>query len=86
MALDIAVRGEEVRGKDLDNLAHLLLPPIEEKLCVQRGTVLGYRVYSAVGGPPGIQLRIIDSTRLRELEIALMDADLNPSRLARLER
>lgn len=86
VALDIAVRGEAIRGKDLDNLVHLLLPSIEDKLCVRRGTVLGYRAYAAHGGPKGIQLRIIDNTRLRELDIALMDVELNPSRLARLER
>lgn len=86
VALDIAVRGESVQGKDLDTLAHRLLVPIEEKLCVKRGTVTGYRVYTAPGHPEGIQLRIIDSTRLRGLEIALSEADLNPSRLDRLER
>lgn len=86
VALDIAVRGESVQGKDLDTLAHRLLVPIEQKLCVKRGTVTGYRVYTATGHPEGIQLRVIDNTRLRDLEIALSEADLNPSRLDRLER
>lgn len=86
VALDIAVRGESVRGKDLDNLTHLLLVPIEEKLCVRRGTVLSYRVYSAEGGPEGIQVRIMDNTRMLGLKIALSNADLDPSLLVRMER
>jgi hypothetical protein len=86
VALDIAVRGESVRGKDLDNLAHLLLVSIEEKLCVRRGTVLSYRVYAAQGGPEGIQIRIMDKSRMLGLEIALSSACLDPSRLVRLER
>jgi hypothetical protein len=86
VALDIAVRGESVRGKDLDNLAHLLLIPIEEKLCVRRGTVLSYRVYTAQGGPEGIQVRVMDNSRILGLEIALGSADLDPSRLDRFER
>jgi hypothetical protein len=86
VAIDIAVRGESVRGKDLDNLAHLLLVPIEEKLCVRRGTILSYRAYAAQGGPEGIQVRVMDNSRMLGLEIALSSADLDPSRLVRLER
>lgn len=86
VALDVAVRGESVHGKDLDNLAHLLLVPVEEKLCVKRGTVVGYRVYSAQGQPEGIQLRIIDHSRLLDLDISLSNAELDPPLLLRLER
>jgi hypothetical protein len=86
LALDIAVRGDSVHGKDLDNLAHLLLVPIEEKLCVKRGTVVGYRAYSAHGQPEGIQLRIIDNSRLIDLDVSLSETDLNPPLLLRLEQ
>jgi len=86
VALDIAVRGESVQGKDLDTLAHRLLVPVEEKLCVKRGTVVGYRVYTAPGEPEGIQLRILDNSRLQCLDTTLAKSDLNPSRLDRLER
>lgn len=86
VALDIAVRGESVHGKDLDNLAHLLLVPIEDKLCVKRGTVVGYRAYSALGYPEGIQVRIIDHGRLIDLDVSLSKTDLDPSPLLRLER
>jgi hypothetical protein len=58
VALDIAVRGESLEGKDLDNLAHSILIPLEETLCVRRGTVLGYRVYTATGQPEGVQVRL----------------------------
>ena len=51
VGLDIAIRGQSLQGKDLDNLAHSLLAPVEEKLCVRRGTVVDYRVYATVGSP-----------------------------------
>lgn len=44
VALDVAVRGQSVDGKDLDNLVHGFLVPFEEQLCVARGTVASYRV------------------------------------------
>lgn len=75
VGLDIAVRGQSLQGKDLDNLAHSLLIPVEEKLCVKRGTVVDYRVYTAVGEPEGIQLRIIDHLRLLELTMLLHEAE-----------
>lgn len=75
VGLDIAVRGQSLHGKDLDNLAHSLLIPVEEKLCVGRGTVVDYRVYTAVGDPEGIQLRIIDHLRLLELTMLLHEAE-----------
>jgi hypothetical protein len=85
VALDIAVRGQSLEGKDLDNLAHSILLPVEEKLCVGRGTVLGYRVYTAVGRPEGVQVRIIDHLRLLELKALLHETELNPTVMDRLE-
>lgn len=72
VALDIAVRGASLEGKDLDNLAHSILVPFEEILCVRRGTVIAYRVYTAPGGPEGVQVRVLDSNRLLQLNIALI--------------
>lgn len=86
VALDIAVRGEAVDGKDLDNLAHLLLVPIEERLCVARGTVVAYRAYTAPGKCEGIQLRIIDHSRLLQLDATLSEIETDPPLLLRLER
>lgn len=68
IALDIAVRGQSLEGKDLDNLAHSVLIPFEQQLCVRRGTVIGYRAYSAPGKPDGIQVRVMDSGRLPSWE------------------
>lgn len=85
VGLDIAVRGEAMQGKDIDNLAHSLLAPVEEKLCTQRGTVLGYRVYTAAGEPEGVQLRIIDHPRLVELTAILDEIEVDPPLLDRLE-
>lgn len=73
VALDIAVRGTSVDGKDLDNLAHSILVPFEERFCVRQGTVRCYRAYSAVGGPEGVQVRIMGETRMMDLEIALSE-------------
>lgn len=74
VALDVAVRGESLSGKDLDNLVHGFLIPFEEKLCVARGTVASYRAYEAVGEPHGIQVRVLDESRLLTLEICLARA------------
>lgn len=85
VALDIAVRGESLEGKDLDNLAHSILAPLEEKLCVRRGTVMGYRVYTAVGQPEGVQVRIIDHTKLLDLNATLHKIELDPPLIDRME-
>jgi hypothetical protein len=85
VALDIAVRGESLEGKDLDNLAHSILIPLEEKLCVRRGTALGYRVYTAVDEPKGVQVRVIDHSRLLDLKATLHEIELNPPLMDRLE-
>ena len=66
--------GESLSGKDLDNLVHGFLIPFEEKLCVARGTVASYRAYEAVGEPHGIQVRVLDESRLLTLEICLARA------------
>lgn len=71
VALDIAVRGASLNGKDLDNLAHSVLVPFEEELCVARGTVTAYRIYLAEGGPPGLQVRCIDAGRMLMLDSAI---------------
>jgi hypothetical protein len=86
VALDIAVRGESLEGKDLDNLAHSILIPLEEKLCVRRGTVLGYRVYTAVGEPKGVQVRVIDHSRLLDLKATLHEIELSLPLMDRLEK
>jgi hypothetical protein len=86
VALDIAVRGQSLHGKDLDNLAHSLLIPIEEKLCVRRGTVVDYRVYAAVGEPEGVQLRVIDHLRLLELTALLHEIEVKAPLTERLKR
>jgi hypothetical protein len=85
VGLDIAVRGETLEGKDLDNLAHSILAPLETKLCVRRGTVLGYRVYTAVGKPEGVQVRILDHARLLDLVATLGKTEVDPPLLDRLE-
>lgn len=85
VALDIAVRGESLEGKDLDNLAHSILIPFEMALCVRRGTVLGYRVYTATGQPEGVQVRVIDHSRLLDLNATLHENELNPPLMDRLE-
>jgi hypothetical protein len=74
VALDIAVRGLSIDGKDLDNLAHSILGPFEEKFCVRQGTVRCYRVYTAVGKPQGVQVRILDEPRMLDLERELTEA------------
>src|SRR5690242_10505530 len=71
VALDIAVRGESVDGKDLDNLARSIIPRFEAAFCVQQGTVACYRAYQAVGSPTGVQVRVLHDTRMLGLEIAL---------------
>jgi hypothetical protein len=86
VGLDIAVRGQSLEGKDLDNLAHSLLVPVEEKLCVRRGTVVDYRVYSAVGKPEGVQLRIIDHLRLLELTMLLHEIEVKAPLTERVQR
>jgi hypothetical protein len=55
VALDVAVRGASIQGKDLDNLVHGFLIPFEEMLCAGRGTVVAYRAYEAEGTPEGVQ-------------------------------
>jgi hypothetical protein len=86
VALDIAVRGASVEGKDLDNLAHSILVPFEEALCVRRGTACGYRVYTAPGEPEGVQVRVLDSNRLLALNIALGSLRGKPTMEERLKR
>jgi len=71
VALDIAVRGESVDGKDLDNLARSVIPRFEAAFCIQPGTVTCYRAYQAVGTPTGVQVRVLHDTRMLGLEIAL---------------
>jgi Holliday junction resolvase RusA-like endonuclease len=85
LALDIAVRGTSLEGKDLDNLAHSILVPFEEVLCVRRGTVIGYRVYTAPGNPEGVQVRVLDSNRLLALDIALGELRGKPTLEQRIE-
>jgi len=83
--LDIAVRGQSLKGKDLDNLAYSILSPLEETLCVRRGTVVDYRVYTAHGEPEGVQVRIVDHLRLLGLDIALGTARTHQSFDERLQ-
>lgn len=78
VALDIAARGSSLEGKDLDNLAHAILAPLEESLCVRRGTVVAFRVYTAVGEPQGVQVRVLDHSCLLALDIALGEAEIRP--------
>jgi hypothetical protein len=78
VALDIAVRGESLKGKDLDNLAHSILAPFEEILCERRGTVVSYRAYVAEGDPQGVQVRMLDHTRLLELDAVLGEMRATP--------
>jgi hypothetical protein len=84
ISLDIAVRGESLKGKDLDNLAHAILGPLEAALCVRRGTVVDYRAYTAVGEPEGVEVRVIDHLRLLGLDIALGGAQTTPDLQERL--
>ena len=86
VALDIAVRGASLQGKDLDNLAHSILGPLETALCVRRGTVLSYRVYTAVGEPEGVQVRVLDHARMLELEALLREMQTREPTEERLRR
>jgi hypothetical protein len=54
-------------------LAHSILRPFETRFCIQPGTVTAYRVYQAVGQPKGIQVRVVEASRLSLLAAALMD-------------
>jgi hypothetical protein len=74
VALDVAVRGTSLHGKDLDNLANSVLVPFEQGFCERRGTVVAYRIYEAAGHPPGVQVRVLDSGRILELQIKLSEA------------
>jgi hypothetical protein len=85
VSLDIAVRGQSIHGKDLDNLVHGLLVPFEDQLCSARGTVVSYRVYQAVGEPGGVLVRVLDDTRLLGLQIAIAAAAARPGPLSRVE-
>jgi hypothetical protein len=85
VALDIAVRGASVEGKDLDNLAHSILVPFEDALCVRRGTVSAYRVYTAPGEPAGVQIRVLNSNRLLALNIALQSLRAKPTMEERIK-
>lgn len=71
VALDIAVRGESLNGKDLDNLARGIVRRFESVFCARTGTVTCYRVYRAVGTPRGVQVRIMSEVRMLALEISL---------------
>ncbi len=71
VALDIAVRGESVDGKDLDNLAHSILVPFERAFCVRPGTVVCNRAYRAVGFPEGVQVGVLNEGRILQLEATL---------------
>lgn len=86
VALDIAVRGASLEGKDLDNLAHSILVPFEEALCVRRGTVSAYRIYTAPGEPEGVQVRVLNSNRLLGLNIALGRLRGKPTLEQRIQR
>lgn len=71
VALDIAVRGNSIEGKDLDNLARRVITRFENAYCVRPGTVASYRAYQAVGSPEGVQVRIMSDNRMLGLETAL---------------
>jgi len=86
VALDIAVRGASLEGKDLDNLAHGILVRFEETLCVRRGTVSCYRVYTALGEPDGVQVRVLSATRLLGLNIILSNLRGKPPLEERVKR
>jgi hypothetical protein len=85
VALDIAVRGSSLHGKDLDNLAHSILIAFEQELCERRGTVVAYRAYEAAGHPPGVQVRVLDSGRILELQIKLSETRGKQTRTERLQ-
>jgi hypothetical protein len=65
---------------------HGFLVPFEEQLCVARGTVASYRVYEAVGEPAGVQIRVLDDSRLLDLEVAMARARTPTRSEQRLER
>jgi Endodeoxyribonuclease RusA len=85
VALDLAVRGVSLDGKDLDNLVHTFLVPFEKHLCQMRGTVVAYRAYEAVGHPKGIQVRVLDSGRLLELDVLIHEMAATPTLEQRVE-
>jgi hypothetical protein len=74
VALDIAVRGESLNGKDLDNLARRIVERFESTFCIRPATVSCYRVYRAVGTPRGVQVRVMSESRMLALEIAMGEA------------
>jgi Holliday junction resolvase RusA-like endonuclease len=72
MALDIAARGMGSNGKDIDNLAHIVLRTFESVYCAERrGTVTNYRAYRANGGQPGVRVMIMAAERLEQLDAAM---------------
>jgi Holliday junction resolvase RusA-like endonuclease len=73
VALDVAVRGASIDGKDLDNLARQVITRFEAAYCVRPGTVASYRAYQAVGSPEGVQVRMMSEPRMLGLEIALSE-------------
>lgn len=85
VTLDVAVRGQSLEGKDLDNLVHGFLVPFEEQLCVDRGTVIGYRVYIAEGRPEGVQIRVLDHSILLSLSAILLEMQAKPNLEERLQ-
>lgn len=77
IGLDIAVQQLKPPGKDLDNLAHEILVPLEEIFCDgERGQVRIYRVYGRSGARPGIRVRLMEAKRLQATHSLIEDAHI----------
>jgi hypothetical protein len=75
IALDIALRGDAAKFKDVDNRAAEIITLFEDAFSPTKATIGGYRVYRLPDSPESdIRVRILPISRLRELASRLGEA------------
>jgi hypothetical protein len=81
LGLDLAVQGDRLGGKDLDNLAHIVTTSFRRVLGMSdEDAVSNYRVYLSPGVRPGVRVRVVDARLLEAVH-----AEVFESRYRRLE-
>jgi hypothetical protein len=81
LGLDLAVQGDRHGGKDLDNLAHVVVAAFRRVMGISdEDPVTSYRVYLSPGIREGVRVRVVDFRLLQAVH-----AEVFESRYRRLQ-
>ena len=75
LSLDIGAFGLTDSGRDVDNLARVVLTEFEQRFCGEsRGTVVSYRAYRRPAAQPGIRVLVMGQGRMQQISAVVDEA------------